>query len=125
MSAIIFWTIIFSIAGTVTTVLLGDRNLIAGNLLSANRFISLIFHWKFIVAMLGAFAARYSFMLINNNLLKFPNLAQNSTTITALITLVSVIFMVAGNALFLGERINAQQWFGAALIMVGIWVVLK
>lgn len=125
MLYLIFLTLIFSIAGTGTTVLLGDRNLLGGNMLTFNKFVNLIFHWKFILAMLLSFIARYSFMLINNNLLKNPNLAENSTTITSFITSIGIIFLILGNYFFLNERINLQQGFGAMLIMFGIWVVLK
>jgi drug/metabolite transporter (DMT)-like permease len=125
MILIIFWVIIFSITSTGTTVLLGDRNILSGNLLEFKKFISLIFHWRFIVAMILAFGARYSFMLINNNLLKYPHLAQNSTTITALITSVVFIFIIIGNRIFLKERIDLRQGLGALLIMIGITLVIK
>lgn len=125
MIQIIFWTIVFSVAGAGTTILLGDRGLLTGNMLTWGKFFQLLFHWRFILAMLLAFLARYSFMVINSNLLKIPSLAQNSTNITAFITSVGIVFLVAGNYLFLGERVNFQQGIGAALIMLGIWVVLK
>jgi drug/metabolite transporter (DMT)-like permease len=125
MIPIIFWTIVFSISGTATTVLLGDRNILSGNLLSINKFISIIFHWKFILAIICSFFARYSFMLVNNSLLKIPNLAQNSTTITAFITSVGIIFMIAANYIFLGEKINFQQGIGALFIMIGVFIIFK
>jgi drug/metabolite transporter (DMT)-like permease len=125
MAQIIFWTIIFSITGTATTVLLGDRNILAGNLLNFNKFISIIFHWRFILAMLCAFTARYSFMIINNHILKIPELARNSTTITFLITSVAFILVLVANHLFLNERLNQQQIIGAILIIIGVGVVLR
>jgi len=125
MIAIILWIIIFSVSSTGTVVLLGDRNILSGNLLEFNKFISLVFHWRFIIAMLSAFIARYTFMLINNNLLKYPNMAQNSTTITALITSVVFIFLIIGNYIFLGERIDLRQGIGAFLILIGIALVIK
>jgi drug/metabolite transporter (DMT)-like permease len=125
MILIILWIIIFSVASTGTTVLLGDRNILSGNLLQLKKIISLIFHWRFIVAMILAFVARYSFMLINNNLLEYPNLAQNSTTITALVTSVVFIFLIIGNYIFLGERIDFRQGIGAVFIMVGVLLVIK
>jgi hypothetical protein len=36
-------------------------------------------------------------MLINNALLAIPTLAPNSTTITAFVTSIGVIFMIAAN----------------------------
>ena len=94
MVAIILWIIIFSMSSAGTTVLLGDRNILSGNLLEHNKLISVLFHWRFITATILAFLSRYAFMLINSDLLKYPNLAQNSTTITALITSVVFIFVI-------------------------------
>jgi drug/metabolite transporter (DMT)-like permease len=125
MIVIFFWTIIFSLTGAAVTVLLGDRNLLAGNLLNFTKFVSLIFHWKFIVAVALSFVARYSFMLINNSMLNIPSLAQNSTTITALITSIGMIFMIAANFIFLGERLNIQQGIGAFIILLGVWIMFK
>jgi drug/metabolite transporter (DMT)-like permease len=125
MLELFFFVLIFSLAGTMTTVLLGDRNLLSGNLLTFHNLFALLIHWKFILAMLCAFVARYSFMLINSQLLKNPALAPNSTTVTALITSVSFLFLLAGNAIFLGERLNMQQGLGGTLIIIGTWVILK
>jgi hypothetical protein len=66
--------------------------MVGGNLLHWEKFLSIIFHWKFLAAVFLSFVARYSFMLINNALLAIPNLAPNSTTITAFITFIGVIF---------------------------------
>lgn len=125
MFSIIFFTIVFSVSGAATTVLLGDRNLLSGNLLNWNKFLSVIFHWRFIVAFLCAFVARYSFMLLNAQLLKIPSLAQNSTTIAGFITSVGVIFVILANYLFLGERISFQQVIGAVIIIIGVFIVLR
>jgi drug/metabolite transporter (DMT)-like permease len=125
MLAIILWAIIFSVTSTCMTVLLGDRRILSGNLLEFNKFISIIFHWRFMAAMAMGVMGRYSFMLINNNLLKYPNMAQNSTTIAALISSVAFIFMLAGNYIFLGERLDLRQGMGALFIMVGILLVAK
>jgi drug/metabolite transporter (DMT)-like permease len=125
MLSIIFWTIIFALSSTAMTVLLGDRVILSGNLLDINKFISVIFHWRFMVAMVLGVLGRYSFMLINNNLLRYPNLAQNSTTIAALISSVAFVFMLAGNYLFLGERIDIRQGVGAVFVMIGILLVMK
>jgi hypothetical protein len=61
MFAIFFWAIVFSLAGAGVTVLLGDRNLLNGNLLHWEKFLSVIFHWKFLTAVFLSFVARYSF----------------------------------------------------------------
>ena len=125
MLNIIFWTIIFSVSGTATIVLLGDRSLLSGSLLNFSKFLSIIFHWRFIVAIVSAFIARYSFMIINNHILKIPSLAQNSTSITSLVTSVSLIFLLAANYAFLGEKLNIYQGIGAVIILLGAWIILR
>lgn len=125
MSYIIFLTVIFSLAGAATTVLLGDRNILSGNLFSWNKFFSIIFHWRFIIAMLSAFVARYSFMAINNALLKIPEYASNSTNITGFILSIATIFVIIANYIFLGEKLNVSQFIGAFLIIAGVWFVLR
>jgi drug/metabolite transporter (DMT)-like permease len=125
MFLIIFWAIIFSISGAVTTILLGDRNLISGNLLDPVKFFQIIFNWKFILAVFLSFIARYSFMIINNIILNIPRLADNSTTITTFITFIGVIFIIFGNYFFLDEKMNLQQGIGATLILIGVWVIFK
>jgi drug/metabolite transporter (DMT)-like permease len=125
MLVLVLYTIIFSIAGTATVVLLGNRSVLNGNLLNFQNFLAVVFHWRFILAILCAFIARYSFMLINGKLLKIPSLSRNSTTITAFITSVAAIFMLIANYYFLGERISYQQLGGAILIIGGIWLALS
>lgn len=125
MFPIIIFTIIFSVAGAATTTLLGDRNLISGNLLSLNKFIAVILHWRFTVAILSAFVARYAFMLVNNSVLKIPSLAANSTNVTALITSIGFLFLLLANYIFLNEKITLQQGIGGILIMFGTWVILR
>jgi drug/metabolite transporter (DMT)-like permease len=125
MLIIVLYSIIFSIAGTATIVLLGNRNFLDGNLLNFQKFIAVIFHWRFILAVICAFVARYIFMLINGQLLKIPSLSRNSTTITGFITSVATIFMMIANYYFLGERISYQQLAGGILIMSGIWLALS
>jgi drug/metabolite transporter (DMT)-like permease len=58
-------------------------------------------------------------------LLKIPNLANVSTTITVFITLLSLIFIVIANHFFLHEKLNLQQAIGAAVILTGVFIMLK
>ena len=89
------------------------------------KVIKLLLDWHFILGAGFAFLARLSFILINNSLLKMPNLAGSSTTITAFITSIAMIFVIAANYLFLGERISVSQGVGAFLILVGIFIIVK
>lgn len=125
MYMVILWSIVFSVTTVSSIILLGDRNLIAGNLFSYNRIVYLLLHWKFFLAMSLAIGARISFIMINNSLLKIPFLADNSTTLTAFITSISFVFIAIGNYLFLDEKISLQHGLGAFLILIGIWVMLK
>ena len=86
---------------------------------------NLIFHWKFIASMACAVISRFSFILINNSLLKIPSLAENSTTITSFITAIGFIFIMIANYLFLNERITVQQGVGALIILLGMGIMLR
>lgn len=125
MVLIIIFTIIFSIASTATVTLLGDRSLISGNLLNPNKFISIVIHWRFILAVGAAFVARYAFMIVNNSVLKNPLLAPNSTNVTVLITSVNFLLLLLANYIFLNEKITMQQSLGAVFIMFGTWIILR
>ncbi len=120
-----FLVFIYCIATTVSIVLLGDRSLISGNLFRFETLFSLITNWKFILAMSSAVLARITFVLINNSLLKNPNLAPIATTITVFITLLSLIFIVIANYFFLNEKLSVQQAVGAVIILTGVVVMMK
>ena len=116
---------VYSIATAISIVLLGQRDLISGNLLEIKRLLLLLANWKFIVSMVFALIARVAFIMTNNSLLKIPSLANSSTTITTFITLFCLILVVVANIIFLKEKINISQGVGATLIMIGVWVMLK
>jgi drug/metabolite transporter (DMT)-like permease len=125
MNALVFWAIVFCISTAGSIVLLGDRQLISGNLFEYRNFIHLVTHYKFILAVLFALLARFSFILMNNTLLGIDRLSGNSTTITAFISSFAFLFITLANYLFLHERLNIQQMIGAGFIIVGIWFIVK
>ena len=125
MIQVILWTIIYSVATAISITLLGDRDLISGNLLELKKIISLITNWQFIVSMVFALIARISFIMTNNSLLKIPKLANASTTITTFITLICLIFVVIANYIFLREKMSIQNIVGAVVIMIGVWIMLR
>lgn len=125
MTPVFFWTMIFSVATAVSIVLLGQRDLISGNLLDIQKIMSLFTSWKFLVSMFAAVLARVAFMMTNNALLRIPKLADASTTITTFITLFALILVVVANILFLDEKINVYQGVGAFIILLGIWLMLR
>ncbi len=124
MLNVIFWTIMFSLVTVISIVLTGSRSLISGDI-NLIRIIQIIFSWQFILAAGFAFLARMFFIMVNNSLLKIPNLAQSSTSITAFITSIAMIFVVIANVYFLHEKINFTQGIGATLMLIGVWFLLK
>lgn len=125
MHLVIFWTLLFSATTAISIVLLGNRDLISGNLLTPKNIANLIFNWRFIVSMICALAARFAFIMTNNSLLKIPHLAESSTTITTFITMFSLIVIVIANMIFLKEKMQIEQGVGAFIILFGIWMMLK
>lgn len=123
--SLFFWTIIYCFSSAMSIVLVGDRNLISGNLFELSTLVKILFNWKFILAMTLAIFSRISFIFLNNNLLKIPRLASISTTLTTFITLLSLIFIVIANYYFLGEKLNQQQVIGAGIILIGVSLMLK
>lgn len=120
----LFWTGIFCFVTVVSILLTGSRSLISGDI-NFLRLLQILFDWRFIVGAIFAFGARLSFIMINNALLKIPNLAESSTTITALITSIAMVFVIIANYFFLGERISLTQGFGAFIILFGIFLVVR
>jgi drug/metabolite transporter (DMT)-like permease len=117
------WTLVFSVATALSIALLGDKRLISGNLLSFRRFLELALGWQFIVAMALAFISRVTFILINNSLLTTEQFRDNATTITALVTAVSYLFVIAANYLLWAQRLSLFQGFGASLILAGVFLI--
>ncbi len=121
MLEVILLTLLFDLASAFSIALTGDRGLISGNLLS--NFWSILFNWKFILAMGLAVLSRFLFIFINNQLLKIPALAPSSTTVTVFITATSYIFIVITNLVMLQEQIRGIQYLGIGLILVGVVLV--
>jgi len=124
MLAVIFWTILFSIATVISITLTGSRTLISGDF-TLPKIVTMIFDWRFIVGASFAFLARLFFILVNNSLLKIPHLAQNSTSITMFVTSIAIVFVLIANYYFLGERINITQGIGAFIILFGIFIITR
>jgi drug/metabolite transporter (DMT)-like permease len=122
MIQVILLALLFNLATAFSIALTGDRGIIAGNM--AAHFWQILFNWKFILAMVLAVASRLLFMLINNQLLKIPSLAQNSTTITVFLTASSYIFIVLVNFLILNEHLTLQQIIGSVVVIAGIFIIM-
>jgi len=124
MVAVIIWSLLFSAASVASILLLGNRELISGQL-DLQRLLALMFDWRFILGAGLGFAGRMFFIMTNNALLKIPALASSSTTITALISSAAVIFVIVANHYFLGEKVNSVQGAGAFLILLGLFLVVN
>lgn len=125
MFSIIIWTLLFSLSTAFAIVLVGDRNLISGNLFDINNLFRLLFSLKFILSIFLSFIARISFIFLNNNILKHSYLSDNATTIASLLTSISFIFIILLNYLFLAEKLSFSQAIGTVFIMIGVFVILK
>ena len=125
MFYVILYTILFSIVTVISILLTGSRSFISGQDLTPMKIFRLLIDWHFILGAGFAFLARLFFIFINNSLLKMPDLANSSTTITAFITSITMIFVIGANYYFLGEIINIQQGTGAFLILLGIFIITK
>jgi drug/metabolite transporter (DMT)-like permease len=124
MKIILLLIILYGVFSAASVVITGDRRLISGNL-TGNDFLRLIVDWRFILAMILAVGSRFTFIFINNSLLKIPDLAKNSTTITTFITASSYIFIIAANFIYLQERLTLQQSIGTGLVLAGIIVMMS
>ena len=122
MLDVVLWTVLFSVMTAASILLLGSRAIVSGNI-DLPRLITIFFDWRFILGVAFAFGSRVCFLLVNNALLRVPGLDSGATTITAFITSIALVFVVAANYLFLDERLTTLQIVGAFIIIVGIIVM--
>lgn len=125
MSFVILYTVLFSVVTVASILLTGSRSFINGSDLSPVGIVKMLLDWHFILGAGFAFLARLFFILTNNALLKIPELANSSTTITTFITSIAMVFVVIANYYFLGEKINATQGLGAFIILFGIFLITR
>ena len=123
MSYVILYTILFSLVTVISILLTGSRSFINGSNLSPIGVVKMLFDWHFILGAGFAFMARLFFIMVNNSLLKIPELANSSTSITTFITSIAMVFVIIANYYFLGERINTTQGIGAFIILIGIFII--
>ena len=124
MVMVIFWATLFSVTTTVSILLLGHRDLIAGDI-GFNRMLRILIDWRFILGAILAFGARLLFIMTNNAIYKIPELASSSTTLTTLINSGAIIMVVVANYFFLDERLSTVQLLGATLVLIGIYCLTK
>jgi drug/metabolite transporter (DMT)-like permease len=122
MIQVIVLALLFNLATAFSIALTGDRSIVSGNM--AAHFWQILFNWKFILAMVLAVLSRLLFMLINNQLLKIPSLADNSTTVTVFLTASSYVFIILVNFLILNEHLTLQQIIGSVVVIAGIFIIM-
>lgn len=122
MLPVFLWTILFSCVTVASIILTGSRSLISGDI-NFVRMLHILIDWRFLLGASFAFIARLSFIMINNTLLKIPELANTSTTITTFITSIAMVFVIIANYYFLHEKISLTQGVGAFVILIGIFLI--
>ena len=120
MLLLVLYAVLFATANALSIALTGDRKLLSGAFSSFAGLLAFLVHWRFLSAMALALLARVLFVAINHATLSLPWLAQNATTVAALVTSISYPVIVAVNAYLLNERLSGRQYAGAALIMAGV-----
>lgn len=123
MTVIYVLVLFFSIVTVLSILLMGSRDIVGGAI-TFSRLFEIIFHWKFILGAFFAFLARLFFVVINNKVYNMPKLSDSSTTITALVTSIAMIFVVIANYYFLSERLSLSQGIGALLIIIGAAIIM-
>ncbi|RZJ89415.1 MAG: hypothetical protein EOO20_11070 [Chryseobacterium sp.] len=118
------FTVLYCVTTAFSIALLGNKNLIQGNLFQISNIITLITNWRFLGSMFLAVLSRLSFVLINNTLIKIPYLAGAATTVSVFITLISLVFILVVNRYYLQETLNLKQCIGALIVMMGIFIML-
>ena len=125
MFYVILYTILFSLVTVISILLTGSRSFISGSNLTPMAIIKMLCDWHCLLGATFAFAARLFFIMINNSLLKIPDLAGSSTTVTTFITSIAMVFVIIANYYFLGEKINTTQGVGVFVILFGIFLITR
>lgn len=125
MLSVIVYTLLFSLVTVVSILLTGSRSFISGSDLTPMKLIRLLLDWHFILGAGFAFLSRLFFILINNSLLKIPELANSSTTITTFITAIAMVFVIVANHYFLDEQLSTIQILGGSIILIGIFLIAR
>jgi len=122
MTTVVILSLLFSVVTASSIVLLGSREFVEGQM-TIGRLFLLLFHWKFILGAVLAFAARLLFVVTNSAINKVGHLSGSSTTITSLINVSAIILIIFFNYLFLGERLSVVQIAGASIVILGIFIL--
>lgn len=121
MLVVFLWMAIYAVVVAASIIFIG-RPLEHLNLKS---LFSLLFDWRFLLGAVLALGARFIFVIINNLVSKIPSLNKAHLTVAALATMGSVVAIILANAIFLNQHLRGIQMVGAAVIMLGIFLVFR
>lgn len=122
MLAIIIWMLIYAVVVAASIIFIGRP--IEGNV-HVGSLLRLLLDWRFLLGGFLALGARFIFVIINNLASKHPALSGAHLTVAALATQISILAIIAANAIFLHERLQPIQLLGAVIIIAGVFLVLK
>ena len=125
MIRVLIISVMFAVSSAASITLLGDRKLISGEMTKLQWWITVLFSWRFILAMILALVARLSFTMMNSALLYVPALSRNATSVAALLTALAYIVIIISNYIFLNERLSLQQIVGMGVIIAGVALVVN
>lgn len=124
MLTIILWAILYDIVVAASIYFLGNPNTVLGHL-TPRSLLSLLFDWSFLLGGVLALGARFIFVIINNLASKQPELAGAHLSITTIVAASSIVFVVVANHFLLHEQLSPAQMVGGAIIIFGLFLVLR
>ena len=94
-------------------------------ILNLKSLLMLLFDWRFLFGGILALGARFIFVIINNLASNHPRLSDAHLTVAALATQGSIIAIILANIIFLDEHLRPVQLLGAAVILIGVFLVFR
>jgi drug/metabolite transporter (DMT)-like permease len=124
MLSIALWVVIYSVVVAASILFLGSPSTLLGDL-NLKSLLSLLLDWRFLLGGVLALGARFIFVVINNLASKQSSLSEAHLSVTALATTVSIAAVLIANHLFMNEHLNAWQLSGAAVMILGVFLIFR
>lgn len=118
------WVIIYSVIVALSIILIGRPGVLDDGI-AFQKLLSLLLDWRFLLGGVLAVSARFIFVIINHLISKTPSLEKAHLTLTALATIVSIIFVIFANFFFLHEQLKPLQIAGTLIIFAGLLLVFR
>ncbi len=119
-----FWVFLYSVVVALSIILIGKPTAFVDGM-TFIKLLKLLLDWRFILGGILAVGARFIFVIINDIISKTPSLEKAHLTLTALATIVSIVFVIFANYLFLGESLRPIQILGTVVILIGLFIVFR